>query len=131
DGLLPETFAKVDARRRIPVFATYLVFGAAIGMAGFLSIDELAQLANIGGLSAFFLTTLSVMIMRRTHAHVARVFRVPALPLIGTFGLIGTLALIVSLPSLTFLRFAIWLVLGLVIYFAYGVNHSRLNHSKS
>ncbi|MDY0324225.1 MAG: amino acid permease C-terminal domain-containing protein, partial [Candidatus Carbobacillus sp.] len=76
-------------------------------------------------------TTLSVMIMRRTNPHVRRVFRVPALSIVGPFGLIGTLALIASLPPLTFLRFGIWLVLGLVIYFAYGVNHSRLNHSKS
>ncbi|MBE3594700.1 MAG: amino acid permease, partial [Candidatus Carbobacillus altaicus] len=129
DGLLPEALAKVDEKRRVPLVATYLVFAAAILMGGFLSIDELAQLANIGGLSAFFLTTLSVMIMRRVRPDAPRTFRVPALPIVGTFGLIGTVALILSLPRLTFLRFAIWLVLGLVIYFAYGVRHSRLNRS--
>ncbi|MBE3596451.1 MAG: amino acid permease [Hydrogenibacillus sp.] len=126
DGLLPEALAKVHPTRRVPTMATYLVFGTSVLLAGFLSIGELAELANIGGLSAFALTTLSVIIMRRTKPDEPRVFRVPALWLFGSIGLVGSLTLILSLPLVTFVRFGIWLLIGLVIYFGYGMRHAKI-----
>lgn len=126
DGLLPERIARVHPRTHVPSLATALVFGTAMVLGGFLNIHELAELANIGGLTAFFLTTLSVMLLRKTQPELPRTFRVPALWLVGPVGLVGSLALIASLPALTFARFVLWLAVGLLVYFTYGMRHARI-----
>ncbi|ERM91377.1 amino acid permease [Caldanaerobacter subterraneus subsp. yonseiensis KB-1] len=125
DGLLPEWFAFVHPTRRVPRNAAYVIYTAAIIFAGFLSISELAELANIGGLTAFTLVTISVMVMRYTDPERKRIFKVPAIWVIGPIGIIGSLALIASLPVVTFIRFTVWLVIGLIIYFSYGYKHSK------
>ncbi|KKC29169.1 amino acid transporter [Caldanaerobacter subterraneus subsp. pacificus DSM 12653] len=79
DGLLPEWFAFVHPTRRVPRNAAYVIYTAAIIFAGFLSISELAELANIGGLTAFTLVTISVMVMRYTDPERKRIFKVPAI----------------------------------------------------
>lgn len=117
DGLLPPFFAKVHPERRVPTAATLLIFSLASILAGFLSVGELAELANIGGLTAFLLTTISVVVLRWTRPNEKRPFRVPFLPFFAIIGIVGSLLLIVSLPLITFARFSIWLVIGLIIYF--------------
>ncbi|MBE3563654.1 MAG: amino acid permease [Hydrogenibacillus schlegelii] len=126
DGLLPPAIARVHPTRRVPTMATVLVFGTSIILAGFLSIGELAELANIGGLSAFLLTTVSVVVMRFRRPDEPRVFKVPALWLFAPIGIVGSLVLIASLPAVTFVRFGLWLLLGLVVYFGYGIRHARI-----
>lgn len=126
DGLLPDGIAKVSPKTRVPLIPTYVVFGTALLLGGFLSVGELAELANIGGLTAFALTTISVIVLRYTKPDEKRGFKVPAIWLIGTIGVFGSLALIASLPLVTLIRFVIWLLIGLIIYFSYGRHHARI-----
>jgi len=85
-----------------------------------------AELTNIGTLAAFVLISIAVLILRRTQPHLRRGFRVPFVPWIPILALLGALVLIVSLPLVTIIRFIIWLVVGLIIYFAYSRHKSNL-----
>ncbi|GAV22903.1 amino acid permease [Carboxydothermus pertinax] len=128
DGLLPEKFATVHPKTRVPIVSSIIIFGTALILGGVLSIGELAELANIGGLTAFALTTLSVMVMRYTKPDAKRLFRVPAIWIIGPIGILGSLALIISLPKITIIRFIVWLIIGLIIYLGYGNKHARIKN---
>lgn len=126
DGLLPERIALTSKETGVPTLATAIVVCTGILLSGFLSIGELAEFANIGGLTAFALTTVSVIVLRFTRPDEPRVFRVPALWLVGLVGIGGSVALIFSLPMFTILRFSIWLVIGLLVYFIYGHKHANV-----
>jgi APA family basic amino acid/polyamine antiporter len=103
--------------------------GIAVGgVAMFSDIGSLADLTNIGTLFAFILVCFGVIILRRTEARRPRPFRVPLVPWFPILGVILCIALMLSLPVLTWIRFFVWLAIGLVIYFAYSVRHSRLRH---
>jgi APA family basic amino acid/polyamine antiporter len=126
DGLLPQYFARIHSRYRTP-YITTIWTGVAVGGVAMLSdIGSLADLTNIGTLFAFVLVCLGVIILRRTEATRPRPFRVPFVPLFPILGVIFCVALMLSLPILTWIRFFIWLALGLLIYFFYGSRHSRL-----
>jgi APA family basic amino acid/polyamine antiporter len=126
DGLLPQYFARIHSRYRTP-YITTIWTGVAVGGVAMLSdIGSLADLTNIGTLFAFILVCIGVVILRRTEANRPRPFRVPFVPLFPILGVILCVALMLSLPILTWIRFFIWLVLGLLIYFFYGTRHSRL-----
>ena len=126
DGLLPPYFARIHARYRTPHITTIWTGVVVGGVAMFADIGSLADLTNIGTLFAFALVCMGVIILRRTHATRARPFRVPLVPLVPLLGVIFCVLLMLSLPILTWIRFGIWLAIGLLIYFFYGVNHSRL-----
>ncbi len=81
---------------------------------------------NIGTLLAFLIVCAAVMIMRRTHPEVHRPFRAPLGPIVPVLGIASCLLLMFSLPVENWYRLVGWLVIGLVIYFSYGVRHSRL-----
>ena len=91
-------------------------------------IGSLADLTNIGTLFAFCLVCVGVIILRRTDPGRRRPFRVPMVPLLPILGVLMCMALMLSLPILTWLRFFVWLAIGMVIYFLYSVRHSRLRH---
>ncbi|MEA2228087.1 MAG: basic amino acid/polyamine antiporter, family [Solirubrobacteraceae bacterium] len=129
DGLLPGIFARLSARRT-PAFTTAM-FGVLIAaLAAFVPLAEIAKLVNIGTLFAFVIVNIGVMVLRRTAPDLERGFRVPFVP---WFPLIGTalcIYLMSRLEAVTWLRFGGWLLVGLVIYFAYGRTHSRLQRGK-
>lgn len=127
DGLLPERIAQTNNKTGVPVASVVIVVATGILLSGFLSIGELAEFANIGGLTAFALTTVSVMVLRYTKPDQPRAFKVPALWFFGIIGVGGSLALIFSLPLFTILRFSIWLVIGVIIYWVYGYKHAKVN----
>lgn len=127
DGLLPERIAQTNKKTGVPVLSIFIVVLTGILLSGFLSIGELAEFANIGGLTAFALTTISVIVLRYTRPDQPRGFKVPAIWLVGIIGVGGSLALIFSLPIFTILRFLIWLAIGLIIYIAYGYKHAKVN----
>jgi APA family basic amino acid/polyamine antiporter len=89
-----------------------------------------AELTNIGTLAAFVLVSIAILILRRTQPNLRRGFRVPLVPLIPILSIIGSIVLIVSLPWVTLVRFVVWLVIGLVIYFLYSRHSSRLQQEK-
>ena len=126
DGLLPQTFARVHPKFRTPYNTTILVGVLVGGVAMLKDIDTFADLTNIGTLFAFILVCFGVMALRRTAPNRPRPFRVPLVPLFPILGVIFCFILMLSLPLETWLRFFIWLVLGMLIYFGYGIRHSRL-----
>jgi APA family basic amino acid/polyamine antiporter len=126
DGLLPPWFAKVDDRGT-PQRVTWIAGVASAALAGVFPIREVADLTNIGILSAFIVVCVAVILFRYTRPDQPRTFRLPLMPVVPAFGVLASLFLILQLHWETWLRFAIWLVIGLVIYFAYGRRHSLLD----
>ncbi len=126
DGLLPALFSHVHPRFRTPYISTVLVGIVVALVAGFTPIDVVAELTNIGTLAAFVLVSLGVLILRRTQPNMHRAFRVPWVPVIPVLSILASLVLIVNPPWVTILRFIIWLILGIVIYFFYSISHSHL-----
>ncbi|MFJ1549620.1 amino acid permease [Streptomyces sp. NPDC088246] len=127
DGLLPRFFSVTHPRFRTPYRPTILLGVIIAIVAGFTSINELATLVNIGTLFAFVVVALGVMVLRRTRPDLHRAFRTPWVPLIPILSVAASVWLMLNLPAETWLRFAIWMAIGVVIYFAYGRRHSRIN----
>lgn len=126
DGLLPEWFAKTHPVRKVPTRVTWIVgIGSAL-LAGFFPINTVAELTNIGILSAFIVVCIAVAVLRRTRPEVPRTFTLPFMPVIPIIGVVFSGWLILSLPRETWLRFGIWLILGLIVYFVYSRKHSKL-----
>ena len=128
DGLLPEYFSRIHPRFRTPYVTTIWTGIAVGGVAMFVDIGDLADLTNIGTLFAFILVCIGVCTLRRSAPERPRPFRVPLVPVVPIIGVLMCAALMLSLPVLTWLRFVLWLVIGLAIYFLYGVRHSRLRN---
>jgi len=127
DGLLPAWFARVHPRFGTPARPTMILGIFTAVVAGLLPIGEVAELVNIGTLSAFILICASVLVLRVRKPDLERKFRTPAVWFVAPLGILFSLALIWGLPWITFERFAIWMAIGLIVYFTYGVRHSKLN----
>lgn len=126
DGLLPQVFAAVNPRSQTPV-RVILVCGVFMALiAGLTPIAYVAELVNIGTLSAFTIVCAGVLVMRYTRPELPRPFRAPGHPIIPLLGMGFCIYLMLSLPLFTWLRYVVWLVIGLVVYFGYGRSHSRL-----
>ncbi|MEU1010160.1 amino acid permease [Streptomyces sp. NPDC005890] len=126
DGLLPRFFSHTHPKFRTPYRSTILLGVIIAIVAGFTSLSELAELVNIGTLFAFVVVAISVIILRRTRPDLHRAFRTPWVPVIPVLSVCASLWLMLNLPAETWLRFAIWMVIGFVVYFFYGRPHSRL-----
>ena len=129
DGLLPQVFSKVHPRFRTPHVSTWVAgFFVAIP-AGIFDIGTLADLSNIGTLFAFVLVSLGVLVLRRTQPERRRAFRTPWVPAVPVLAILCCLVLMASLPIETWVRFLVWLVIGLSIYFAYSRHRSEFGRS--
>ncbi|MGY5034434.1 amino acid permease [Streptomyces sp. 900116325] len=127
DGLLPRFFSKTHPKFGTPYRPTVLLGVIIAIVAGFTSINELATLVNIGTLFAFVVVALGVLVLRRTRPDLHRAFRTPWVPLIPVLSVAASVWLMLNLPAETWLRFAIWMAIGVIIYFSYGRRHSRIN----
>jgi basic amino acid/polyamine antiporter, APA family len=126
DGLLPAWAAKLHPRYQTPHITT-IVTGIFVALfAAVAPIGVVLELTNIGTLFAFILVALGIMVLRRTDPARPRPFRTPWVPLLPIVSIGFCLYLIVSLPLLTKIRFVVWLLLGVAIYFLYSVRHSRV-----
>jgi basic amino acid/polyamine antiporter, APA family len=126
DGLLSPWFARIHPKYRTPHVTTILT-GVFVGFfSAIANIDEIVQLTNIGTLFAFVLVCIGILILRRREPDRRRTFRVPLVPFTPLAGIAMCLVLMAGLPALTWLRFVLWLVAGLVLYFLYGARRSRL-----
>jgi len=129
DGLLPPAFSRIHPRYRTPYIPTTLT-GIAVGItAGLLPIQEIAELTNIGTLFAFVLVCCGVWILRNVEPDLRRPFRTPLVPVVPILGMFFCLYLMASLPVVTWIRFFVWMAIGLVIYFMYGRHHSRVDRN--
>jgi len=126
DGLLPPFFAKVHPRYKTPYVGTILTGVFVAVFASFANIAEVVDLTNIGTLFAFVLVSAGVIFLRRSDPDRRRPFRVPWVPLTPLISIVACLYLMLQLPVITWIRFGIWLAIGLVLYFAYGYRHSAL-----
>ncbi|MFG2333254.1 amino acid permease [Streptomyces sp. NPDC048604] len=126
DGLLPRFFSITHPKFRTPYRPTILLGVVIAIVAGFTSINELATLVNIGTLFAFVMVAVGVMVLRRTRPDLHRAFRTPWVPVLPCLSIAASLWLMLNLPGETWLRFAIWMLIGIVVYFLYGRSHSRL-----
>ncbi|MDB4968843.1 MAG: putative amino acid permease YhdG [Myxococcales bacterium] len=127
DGLLPKFAAKIHPRFRTP-HVTTIITGIAVGIpAMFVDINDAIEFTNIGTLFAFLLVSAGVIALRRLEPDRPRPFRCPWVPAVPVASIICCIALMLRLPRITWIRFVVWLAIGLVIYFAYGMRKSRLN----
>ena len=126
DGLLPDFFAKVSGKTHTPVRTTVLCGLIMAFSAGFVPLGALVELVNIGTLGAFVIVCAGVIILRKTHPDLPRPFKAPGGIILPVLGVLSCGALIAFLPQETHFRFLLWLGAGLVIYFAYGMRHSKL-----
>ncbi|MBA3894575.1 MAG: amino acid permease [Gemmatimonadales bacterium] len=126
DGLLPPIFSRVHPRFRTPYVGT-IITGLFVGtFAAFANIAEVVELTNIGTLFAFMLVSAGVIVLRKLEPDRRRPFRAPWVPLTPILAIISCLYLMLQLPGVTWIRFGLWLALGMVVYFLYGIRHSRL-----
>jgi APA family basic amino acid/polyamine antiporter len=131
DGLLPPWAAKIHPKFRTP-HVTTIVTGALVATAALVADDDATyDLTNIGTLSAFMLVCLGVLVLRVREPGRARPFRVPFVWFVAPLGAAACLFVMLGLPWKAWVRFAIWLVLGLSLYAAYGYRHSRLRNGKA
>ncbi|MFC7984506.1 amino acid permease [Streptomyces sp. NPDC057336] len=126
DGLLPRFFSRVHPKFRTPYRPTILLGVIIAIIAGFTSLSELAELVNIGTLFAFVVVAISVIILRRTRPDLPRAFRTPLVPLLPIVSVAASLWLMLNLPAETWVRFGVWMAIGVVVYFLYSRTHSRL-----
>ena len=130
DGLVPKAFSRVS-RRQTPAMAT-AIFGILIAvLAATVPLEIIFELVNIGTLFAFVIVNIGVIVLRRTRPDLERGFRVPGVPVVPIIGALLCFYLMKQLTIQTWLRFIVWLLVGLVIYFLYGRRHSRLQHGET
>jgi len=130
DGLLPRGLAKVHPRFKTPYVATIIAGAFVAGGAAVSSLEEMADLCNIGTLAAFVIVCLGIIILRIKEPERQRAFRTPFVPLVPVLGILFCFFLILGLPKLAWVRFALWLLAGLVLYFIFGFRKSKLRTEK-
>ncbi|NEW40856.1 amino acid permease [Nocardia cyriacigeorgica] len=130
DGLMPRKLAHTG-NRGTPVRITVIVGVVCAVLAGFVEFGTLEEMVNIGTLFAFVLVSIGVLVLRRTRPDLPRGFRVPFVPLLPILAVLSCLWLMLNLSVETWLRFIVWMALGLVVYFAYSKRHSVLGKSVS
>jgi len=125
DGLLPRSFSEVHPKFHTPAKVTIMVGLATALLAGFIPLDVIAELVNIGTLAAFIIVAIGVIVLRKASPDIERPFRCPWVPLVPLLCIVSCACLILLLPGITKLRFIVWMVVGILIYFAFGMKNSR------
>ncbi|MGW4599187.1 amino acid permease [Streptomyces sp. NPDC004457] len=126
DGLLPRWFARTHPTRHVPTRVTWIVGLASAAIAGFVPIGEAAELTNIGILLAFVVVCTAVIVLRYRQPELPRTFRTPGMPVVPALGVVFSIWLITFLQWQTWVRFAVWFVIGCGVYFGYSYRRSVL-----
>lgn len=129
DGLISPVFSEINPDRQTPT-KIILMCGAVVSIvAGFIPLGELAETVNIGTLASFVMVCVGVIVLRKRQPNLKRPFKNPGGPLIPALGILSCSALMTFLPAVTWMRFGIWILIGIVIYFVYSMHHSKLKHN--
>jgi APA family basic amino acid/polyamine antiporter len=130
DGLIPPVFSRVHPKFKTPWINTIIVGVLACGFAGLMGLDQLANLTNVGTLLAFAIVCVTVIYLRFARPKMRRPFKTPLFPVTPLLGAIMCFFLLMSLMAHEATRnfFVIYLVIGIALYFAYGLWHSKLGH---
>ncbi len=126
DGLLPPIFSRVHHRFKTPYMSTIIVGIMAMVLAGLFPIGVLSKLVSLGTLLAFAAVCLAILILRKTQPTIPRHFKTPFTPWIPVLGILSCLGVTLFLNIYAWIAMGIWLSIGLIIYFFYGYNHSKL-----
>jgi APA family basic amino acid/polyamine antiporter len=126
DGLMPKAFGRIHPRFCTPHVSTIIVGLIVAVLSGLTPLTVLVELVSIGTLFAFVLVSAGVLVLRRTQPGLPRPFRCPWVPLVPLLAIASCGYLMASLPFVTWIRFGVWLLIGLAIYALYGRRHSRL-----
>lgn len=128
DGLLPPVFSKIHPRFKTPYVSTLITGFVALVLAGILPINILGELVSIGTLLAFAIVCIGIIVLRIKRPDIERTFKTPFVPLVPILGAGICILQMLSLPWETWARLIVWMALGFVIYFAYGIRKSRLRN---
>ena len=129
DGLLPAFFAKVHPRFKTPYVTTIITGVLSAILGGLMPLSILGEMVSIGTLFAFVIVCISIIVLRKTRPDAPRPFRTPWVPLVPILGAGICLLQMYALPADTWWRLAIWMAIGIAIYFGYSRHHSKLNKS--
>lgn len=129
DGLLPPLFSRLHSKRKTPWINTVIVGGAVAAAAATTPIKVLGDLVSLGTLAAFAMVCISVMYLRVSHPELHRPFKVPFYPVTPILGVLTCAFLIFQMPLHNFMLIGSYLVVGLGVYFLYGLRHSRISGS--
>ncbi|MDR0794901.1 MAG: amino acid permease [Tannerella sp.] len=127
DGLLPKIFSKVNIKNGTPHNATIFACLVTALIAGLFPLNILSELVSIGTLMAFAVVCLAIIVLRKTRPDIKRPFKTPLVPVLPLLGALLCFVQMAALPWATWLRLILWTSLGLIIYFTYGISHSKLN----
>ena len=130
DGLLPEFVSRVHPKFRTPWIITILTGIVVAFFAALFTVREAGSLVSIGTLLAFVIVSIGVLVLRIREPHLPRTFKTPAVWVVAPLGALSALYLMIALPWRTWERLIIWFVIGMVIYFFYGVRRSKLAQAK-
>jgi len=129
--LLPERLGRTHERYGTPHKITLITMVVVASMAGFVPLSTLVELVNIGTLFAFMLVAAGVLYLRSADPERERPFRTPLSPAVPILAILGCLYLAVTLPADTWIRFGVWMVLGLVVYVVYARGSSRVGEDRA
>ena len=130
DGLMSKWISKIHPKYKTPHRGTIITGIAVAVIAGFIPLGDIAEMANIGTLFAFVLVSAGIIYLRKKHPERKAGFRTPFVPLIPVISMVLCILLMCSLPVITWIRFVVWMAIGLVIYFLYSKGHSSLEEKK-
>jgi basic amino acid/polyamine antiporter, APA family len=129
DGLLPKKMGKIQSNTHTPLFTTVLVTLVAILVSGLFPLTILGQIVSMGTLMTFGIVCFGVLILHYKEPNLHRPFKTPCMPWIPLFGTLACLAQMMLLPGVTWIQMIVWLVLGCIIYFSYGIKHSKIRNA--
>lgn len=131
DGLLPPVFAKIHPKFKTPYMSTIIVGVVAMVLAGLFPIGVLSKLVSLGTLLAFSSVCLAILILRKRQPDTPRPFKTPFSPWIPLFGIVSCMGVTLFLNVYAWITMLVWLAIGLVVYFTYGMKHSTLTKANN
>lgn len=130
DGLMPKSLSKLHKKYKTPYAVTWMFGFVAALLGAFVPLGDLAELVNIGTLTAFTIISVAVIVLRKTKPDMKRAFYCPMVPVVPGLAIVFCVFLMFQLGSHTWIRFLIWMAIGIIVYFAYSRKHSNLHQKE-